>query len=76
MRKIKQIIKALTKPYRSQMKKMYLAPVSNAIRFEMGSNILNNTSSELTLENTKSDKPQLSTPKAWCSDNWTNTDGE
>lgn len=58
------------------MKKKYLAPTSNAIRFEMGSNILNNTSPNLYFEDTKSDKPQLSNPKAWCSDNWTNTDGE
>lgn len=58
------------------MKKKYLAPTSNAIRFEMGSNILNNISPRLTFENAKSDKPQLSNPKAWCSDNWTNTDGE
>lgn len=58
------------------MKKIYLAPASNAIRFEMGSNILNNTSPLMDIEDTKSDKPQLSTPKAWSSENWTNTDGE
>lgn len=58
------------------MKKKYLTPASNAIRLEMGSNILNNISPRLTFENTKSDKPQLSNSKAWCSDNWTNTDGE
>lgn len=56
------------------MKKIYLAPASNAIRFEMGSNILNNTSPKYFEE--KSDKPQLSFPKAWSSENWTNTDGE
>lgn len=58
------------------MKKKYLAPASNAIRLEMESNILNNISPRLTFENTKSDKPQLSNSKAWCSDNWTNTDDE
>lgn len=36
------------------MKKKYLTPASNAIRFEMGSNILNNISPRLTFENTKS----------------------
>ena len=76
MREFGKINKALTKPYRSQMKKKYLTPASNAIRFEMGCNILNNISPRLTFENTKSDKPQLSNPKAWCSDNWSNTDGE
>lgn len=58
------------------MKKKYLTPASNAIRLEMESNILNNISPRLTFENTKSDKPQLSNSKAWCSDNWINTDDE
>ena len=35
------------------MKKKYLTPASNAIRLEMGSNILNNISPRLTFENTK-----------------------